>query len=122
MMGTLLLAAAFLAMPESASVLVLLAPLGLAAVGRAVVQPSLMSLVSVAADTRSRGVAMGTFQSAASLARVVGPVAAGWLYDREDAAPFWLASGLLVAVALLARALPRRATPADPDAGLRAEP
>jgi MFS family permease len=111
--GTLLLALAFLGIPESASVAVLLAPLGLAAVGRAVVQPSLLSLVSVAADPRSRGVAMGTFQSAASLARVVGPVTAGWLYDREYAAPFWLAAGLLVAVALLSRGLPGREAAGD---------
>ena len=111
--GTLLLALAFLGIPESASVAVLLAPLGLAAVGRAVVQPSLLSLVSVAADPRSRGVAMGTFQSAASLARVVGPVTAGWLYDREYAAPFWLAAGLLVVVALLSRGLPGRGAAGD---------
>jgi MFS family permease len=111
--GTLLLALAFLGIPESASVALLLAPLGLAAVGRAVVQPSLLSLVSVAADPRSRGVAMGTFQSAASLARVVGPVAAGWLYDREYAAPFWLAAGLLIVVALLSRGLPGREAAGD---------
>lgn len=120
--GTLMLAVAFVAIPESASVAILLAPLGLAALGRAVVQPSLLSLVSVAADPRRRGAAMGTFQSAGSLARVVGPVAAGWLYDREVAAPFWLASGLLVAVALMARALPRRAASADRVAGLHAQP
>ncbi|MEN8185375.1 MAG: MFS transporter [Myxococcota bacterium] len=112
--GTGLLAGAFLALPASPSVGVLLAPLGVAAVGRAIVQPSLMSLVSVAAEPERRGIAMGTFQSAASLARVVGPVAAGWLYDREDAAPFWLAGGLLLAVALLARALPTRAEPVAP--------
>jgi MFS family permease len=111
--GTLLLALAFLGIPESASVALLLAPLGLAAGGRAVVQPSLLSLVSVAADPRSRGVAMGTFQSAASLARVVGPVAAGWLYDREYAAPFWLAAGLLIVVALLSRGLPGREAAGD---------
>jgi DHA1 family tetracycline resistance protein-like MFS transporter len=115
--GALLLGGAFLAMPQSPSVAILLAPLGVAAVGRAVVQPSLMSLVSITAAARSRGVAMGTFQSAASLARVVGPVAAGWLYDREQAAPFWLASGLLLVVALLARALPKRAASAEPMVG-----
>jgi MFS family permease len=80
-----------------------------------------MSLVSVTAAARSRGVAMGTFQSAASLARVVGPVAAGWLYDREQAAPFWLASGLLLVVAWLARALPKRVDSAEPMAGERAQ-
>ena len=51
---------------------------------------------------------MGTFQASASLARVLGPLAAGWLYDREHAAPFVLAGALLVSVALQARGLPAR--------------
>jgi hypothetical protein len=51
---------------------------------------------------------MGTFQASASLARVLGPLAAGWLYDRQLGAPFWLAGVLLVAVAVQARGLPSR--------------
>ena len=60
----------------------LLALLALSAIGRAVSQPSLMSLASIAAPPAQRGAVMGAFQSAASLARVFGPFAAGWLYDR----------------------------------------
>lgn len=106
--GSLLLAAAFAATPEMPTVGWLLVPLAVAAVGRAIVQPSLMSMTSVAAAATERGAVMGAFQGAASLARVVGPLAAGLLYDRVTAAPFWLACALLVATAAIAHALPGR--------------
>jgi MFS family permease len=106
--GSGMLAVAFLAIPEAPSVAILLGPLGVAAVGRAVVQPSMLSLVSFAATPAERGIAMGTFQASASLARVVGPLAAGWLYDLAQPAPFLLAGSLLAWVALRARALPKR--------------
>lgn len=106
--GSALLAAGFLALPLAPSVALLLVPLGLCAVGRAILQPALMSMVSFGADARARGSVMGTFQASASLARVLGPIAAGWLYDRQLAAPFVLAGGLLVAVAAQVRGLPSR--------------
>jgi DHA1 family tetracycline resistance protein-like MFS transporter len=106
--GSLLLAAGFLWLPQAASVALLLAPLALCAVGRAILQPALMSMASLAAPVSQRGSVMGTFQASASLARVLGPLAAGWLYDRELSAPFWLAGALLVAVAAQARGLPSR--------------
>ena len=107
--GASALAVAFVAVPEMPSVAWLLAPLALSALGRAILQPSLLSMTSLAASRSERGAVMGAFQASASLARVVGPVAAGLLYDRSQAAPFWFASVLLVATALLARTLPRRA-------------
>jgi MFS family permease len=106
--GSALLAAGFLALPLAPSVALLLVPLGLCAVGRAILQPALMSMVSFGADARARGSVMGTFQASASLARVLGPIAAGWLYDRQLAAPFFLAGVLLVAVAAQVRGLPSR--------------
>jgi MFS family permease len=106
--GSGLAAVAFLAIPAAHSVAVLLLPLALAAVGRALIQPALLSLVSVTAAARERGAALGTFQASASLARVVGPLVAGALYDRAIGAPFALAGVLLVAVALGARTLPAR--------------
>jgi MFS family permease len=106
--GSALLALGFLALPAAHSVALLLVPLALCAVGRAILQPSLMSMASFAAGAQARGSAMGTFQASASLARVLGPLAAGWLYDREHAAPFVLAGALLVTVAFQARGLPER--------------
>lgn len=104
--GGVLLAAGFLALPPVHSVGLLVVPLALCAVGRAVLQPSLMSLVSVAAGARERGTVMGAFQASASLARVAGPLAAGFLYDLSVPAPFVLAGVLVALVALQARSLP----------------
>jgi DHA1 family tetracycline resistance protein-like MFS transporter len=106
--GSLLLAAGFAWIPRVHSVGLLLAPLALAAAGRAVVQPSLMSLASVAASAGERGAVMGVYQASASLARVVGPVVAGLLYDRSLGAPFLLSAVLLGGLALAARLLPER--------------
>jgi MFS family permease len=106
--GSLMLGGAFLVVPEIPTVPLLVVALVVSALGRAVVQPSMMSLVSLAATPQNRGTVMGTFQSSASFARVVGPVAAGWLYDLSAAAPFQLAGVLLLLLALLGRTLPSR--------------
>jgi DHA1 family tetracycline resistance protein-like MFS transporter len=107
--GCALLAGGFLWIPGAHSVPVLMLPLLLAAMGRAVAQPSLMSLASLASGSRARGAVMGTFQASASLARVLGPLAGGCLYDREVAAPFLLAAALLAGLVVAGRFLPSRA-------------
>jgi len=113
MSGAAILAVAFATLPAAPTVAILVLPLVLAAVGRAILQPSLMSLASMAGSASNRGAVMGTFQSAASLARVFGPAAAGFLYDSSAAGPFWLAAGLMVIVGWLARGFPDRAA-SDP--------
>lgn len=100
--GSLALGVAFLATLAAPTVAWLLLPLAVAAVGRAVAQPSLMSLASFAAPEEHRGLAMGTFQSSASLARVAGPLIAGALYDAWLGWPFALAGVLALAVGALA--------------------
>ena len=108
--GAVLLAAGFGGLPEAGSTVALVAALAAAAVGRAILQPSLMGMTSVAAAAGARGAVMGAFQSAAAIARVAGPLAAGWLYERAFAWPFWLAAALCLAVAWTGRGLPSRAT------------
>ncbi|MDJ0788904.1 MAG: MFS transporter [Myxococcota bacterium] len=103
--GSLLLGVAFIAIPLTEGLAPLVAVLVLAVVGRAITQPSLMGLASLEAGAGSQGIVMGTFQSSASLARVVGPLVAG-LYDLSQIAPFHVAGGLLFGVALLGTALP----------------
>lgn len=93
--GCALLALSFAAIPSMPSVALLLIPLAGSAIGRAFAQPSMLGLVSLAATPTTRGQVMGTFQSMASLARVFGPAAAGWLYARNTAFPFWLAAALV---------------------------
>jgi MFS family permease len=106
--GSALLAVAFVTIPEMPTPAMLLVPLSVSAVGRAISQPALMSLASLAAPPDRRGSVMGAFQSSASLARVLGPLAAGLLFDLAIGAPFWLAGALLLAVAALGRTLPAR--------------
>jgi DHA1 family tetracycline resistance protein-like MFS transporter len=99
--GLLLMAAAFPFVPNSMSVGIIMIPLLAAAIGRAIAQPPMPSLVSMHADPAQRGSVMGAFQSAASLARIFGPIAAGVLYDLSPSLPFYLASVLLAASAVL---------------------
>jgi MFS family permease len=99
--GVALMIGAFALVPEMPSVAWLTLPLAASAIGRALAQPSMMGLVSRAAQAGDRGAVMGTFASMASLARVFGPVAAGWLYDRNHAFPFWLAAAFVSLVLLV---------------------
>ncbi len=100
--GLALMTLAFAFVPVPGSVAVLLLPLGLAAVGRGISQPPMMSLASLGADEGSRGLVLGVFQSMASAARIVGPILAGALYDLGQPLPFWLAAGLTGLAATLA--------------------
>lgn len=72
------------------------------AIGSGLVTPSLSSLASKGAPEENRGGIMGIYQSAGSLARVIGPPMAGLLFDRIDiASPILFSSGLM-AIAMLA--------------------
>jgi DHA1 family tetracycline resistance protein-like MFS transporter len=97
----------FACLPFVDSVGVLLVPLTLLALARAIAQPPLMSLVSLHAEVADRGIVMGVFQSSASGARIVGPLIAGALYDRSPGWPFWMAALLAAAAASLALGLRR---------------
>jgi MFS family permease len=108
--GGALLTLGFATLPPVHAAGLLVAPLALCAVGRAVLQPSLMSLASVAAGAEERGAVMGTFQASASLARVAGPLLAGALYESAVAGPFLLAAALVLWVVFQARGLPETAS------------
>ncbi len=102
LMGTLMLVVAFFMIPHSDNVAFLLVPLAIASAGRAISQPSLMSLVSKKAhQDHQQGAVMGVFQASASLGRVFGPFMAGFLYDYYHPAPFYLAATLIGTVFLL---------------------
>jgi multidrug resistance protein len=105
--GVALMSIAFLAIPWPATVPILLIPLIAASVGRAISQPSMMGLVSFEGTRTTQGAVMGTFQASASAARVLGPLAAGALYDFDHSAPFLLAGGLSLAGLVVATQLPR---------------
>jgi len=107
--GAAIMVSGFFFLPIPATVGWLLLPLFLLAVGRGISQPSLMALASFQAEASDRGSVMGTFQSAASLARIFGPALAGLLYDIAHGLPFRLGAALLVGMTLVALKLPRGA-------------
>jgi DHA1 family tetracycline resistance protein-like MFS transporter len=113
------MAVAFFAVPLPQTAPFLLLPLMLAAVGRGISQPPMMSLVSTRADEGSRGIVMGVFQSSASAARVVGPLIAGVLYDQDQAFPYWMAA-VLVAIAALTAI--RIENPVDAESPVQSSP
>lgn len=69
--------------------------------GFALINPAISGLVSMASPARGQGAGLGVMQSANALGRVLGPLAAGPLYDLQgEAAPLFWGSGLLVATLL----------------------
>jgi DHA1 family tetracycline resistance protein-like MFS transporter len=106
--GAVLMAVAFVGIPFAPSVGLLLAPLAVSAVGRGICQPSMMSLVSSFATPATRGQVLGTFTSRASLARAIGPLPAGLLFDVWMGGPFFVAAALLVAMLACCTGFPAR--------------
>jgi MFS transporter, DHA1 family, tetracycline resistance protein len=79
------------------------------AVGNGLVTPSLSSLASKGAPEDKRGSILGIYQSAGSLARVIGPPTAGLLFDRLSiTSPLFFSAGLMVVALLAAIAGKRR--------------
>ncbi len=73
------------------------------ALGFAMVMPSLSSLVSLRAPVQRQGRMLGTFQSFGSLARIMGPVVGGTLFDRLfPSAPFYFGAILAVTTGIAA--------------------
>lgn len=68
------------------------------AIGNGMLQPSLSSLVSKGAEEHERGAILGVYQSAGSLARIIGPLIAGILYDHLSIGAPFFAGGLLISI------------------------
>lgn len=68
------------------------------ALGQGLATPTLSSLLSQQSDADEQGGTLGLGQSFSALARAVGPIVAGWLYDRGESLPY-VVGGLLVLAA-----------------------
>lgn len=79
----------------AASVFTLVA---LYAIGMGLLTPTVSALVSRRGGTQA-GAALGIESGAKSLGQIAGPVLGGVLFGASVAVPFWIASGLLVALA-----------------------
>lgn len=90
--------------PAHPSLTLLSVAIAVQALATGLVFPSLATLVSLAAPPAQQGFAMGTFRSASSLGRAIGPLLLSIAYFASPAAPYWLgAIGMLVPLALVRR-------------------
>jgi MFS transporter, DHA1 family, tetracycline resistance protein len=102
MQGVLSIGAGLGLIPLAHALPVLLAALTLLAYGMGVNNPSLSSLISLAAAKDQRGGVLGVSQSAASLARIVGPAFAGALFAAFGRdAPYIAGAAIMLAVLVL---------------------
>ena len=87
----------------------------LLALGNGLTQPSTAAFVSKRADPRAQGATLGTNQSAASLARMVGPGLGGWFYATLGPRSPYIAGAIGMALAMIvAFRLQRRDDPGAP--------
>ena len=85
---------------------VLLPVLALVAAGNGLAFPSLTAAVSQTADPSSQGEVLGVSQSAASLARILGPLIGGALYQRVSiGSPYYTGGAIMLLAALLSLSL-----------------
>jgi predicted MFS family arabinose efflux permease len=113
LVGLLLMAAAFPTIPAIHAVGFLMIPLAMSALGRAIAQPPMTSLISMRGETSGRGELMGIFQSSAALARILGPLLAGVLYDLSAPIPFYLAGTLFAVGAVLSLGMAETRAPEE---------
>ncbi len=98
--GPLVMAVGLAAIPAASTLGESVAALLVMAVGQALSSPALSSLLSLRAGKDEQGGVIGVGQSMAALARAVGPLCAGFLYDRAQAGPYVLgAAACLLACA-----------------------
>jgi MFS transporter, DHA1 family, tetracycline resistance protein len=107
--GAAIIGVGLLGLAFSGSLWAVLVVTGLLAIGMGLLNPSVTSLVSRIAGADERGGVMGVSQSAASLARILGPALAGGLFTLWGRnAPYYVGALLMVAVVAMALKLPRR--------------
>ena len=66
------------------------------ATGTGILMPSRNSLLSRSVPSDRQGAVMGLNQSSAALGRVIGPAAAGVIYEMSMGLPFYVGAGLMV--------------------------
>jgi DHA1 family tetracycline resistance protein-like MFS transporter len=110
----MVLAAALGLVPLAGSVPVLAAACGLLAFGMGFNSPSLLSAISQLADPRDQGSTLGVSQSLGSLARIIGPLWGGWVFDHLGVRfPFYTAGGLMLVAWVLSVGVFSRIQPAS---------
>ncbi len=104
--GAILLGLMMIATPLAPNLVVGVVVLGFLALGQGLLGPTLSSLLSQSRGATQQGTILGLGQSLASGARAIGPVAAGWLFDRDIALPYFVGALLLLGAVWLLSSLP----------------
>jgi multidrug resistance protein len=101
-LGIVLLSVGLATIPLTHSYVPLALAVALVPLGTAFTFPCLTSLLSRIIDRHERGLYMGVQQTFGGVARVIGPLWAGWAYDHLGVGvPFWTAAFLVAATLLL---------------------
>jgi MFS family permease len=116
-LGITSLAIGLTAIPLTGSIAVLGLAVLFIPVGTALLFPATSSIVSALAPRTATGQALGVQQSFGGVARLVGPIVAGALFEIGDSVPFWagaaLMSLLIIPSLALTRRIERPAVPAE---------
>jgi MFS family permease len=99
--GTLLMVPGLALLPVAHSIAQLSAVLVVLALGQGITSPSVSGLISRSTRATEQGATLGVSQSMSSLARAVGPFAAGWLIEAQGLAAPFFAAGAVMALAFL---------------------
>lgn len=101
-LGIVLLAAGLATIPLTQSYFPLALAVALVPLGTAFTFPCITSLLSRIIERHERGLYMGVQQTFGGVARVVGPLWAGWAYDHLGVGvPFWTGAVLVAGTLLL---------------------
>lgn len=72
------------------------------AVGSGLTRPPLFGMLSILTPSHEQGATLGVAQSAGSLARVIGPLLAGWFFDRHPSWPYLGVAAIAVLTGIIA--------------------
>jgi MFS transporter, DHA1 family, tetracycline resistance protein len=120
--GTAMLAVGLLLTPATKEVAGLYVALGLLAVGSGINTPANQSILSKLADPDKVGGVMGVGQSVATLGRILGPIAGGFLFEKVGVQVPYIVGAVCMAIAfLLSFGLPKTQNPAPAPQSARSE-
>ena len=113
-LGIVLLAAGLAAIPLTHNYVSLALAVALVPLGTAFTFPCITSLLSRIIERHERGLYMGVQQTFGGVARVVGPLWAGWAYDHLGVGvPFWTGAVLVAGTLLLGVGMESYVTPKE---------
>lgn len=101
-LGFLMLSVVPLPMGQATAWTLLIAACVPVALGHGLTGPSLNALVSRQAHEDHQGMTLGLSQGVGSLARAIGPIIGGLLYDAGPSWPYWIGAAVLVFVGMMA--------------------